>query len=68
MVNSNNKELYVVKPTRFLIAPKKDKLISCRLYCRHVCNSVVRCDKATVSDLLEADLPTKYAFCISVTR
>ncbi len=36
MVNSNNKELYVVKPTRFLIAPKKDKLISCRLSWRLV--------------------------------
>lgn len=28
MVNSNNKELYVVKPTRFVVAPGKDKLVS----------------------------------------
>ncbi|KAK8832266.1 hypothetical protein WA577_003142, partial [Blastocystis sp. JDR] len=47
MVNSNNKELYVVKPTRFVLAPGKDKLVS------------LRCDKNTVDDLLEADLPTK---------
>ena len=46
-VNSNQKELYVVKPTRFILHGGSTKLVS------------VRCEKDTVNDLMDTDLPTR---------
>ena len=61
-INSNQKELYVVQPTRFLLKPGECKLVS-RIF--HHCSFsyfVVRCKTSVVNNLLDTALPTKYVF------
>lgn len=63
-INSNQKELYVVQPTRFLLKPGECKLVSRIFQICSFSNVVVRCKTSVVNNLLDTALPTKYAFIV----
>lgn len=60
IVSSNQKGLYFVKPTRFILHPAESKLVSGK--CFYIELNLVRCETKVVNDLMNADLPTKWNY------